>query len=123
MPSQRHIAYTIWNMTFIIGNYSYAVGRHTALLLAPFFLVWRHGWNTWLQARGYTLAFYFLLRCTFYRDLRAASDYAPRFLEHAILVETAKDGMQWLQVGSLVTVSILLMINSCIQAATYSRAF
>eukprot|EP00978_Attheya_sp_CCMP212_P030377 scaffold111456_cov52-Attheya_sp.AAC.4 len=68
------IAYTIWNWMFVYNNYPYAIGRHTAVLLAPLVLTLRDGFDTWVEARGYTLAFYMMFRATFYKPLRYRTD-------------------------------------------------
>jgi hypothetical protein len=68
------LAYTIWNWMLVYNNYPYAVGRHTAVLLAPIVLALVDGWEEWAEARSYTLAFYFALRNTFYKRLRSATD-------------------------------------------------
>jgi hypothetical protein len=68
------IAYTIWNWMFIYNNYPYALGRHTIVLVAPLILALRDGWEAWAQARGYTLAFYFVIRNTYYEGMRSITD-------------------------------------------------
>jgi hypothetical protein len=70
-------AYTIWNFILVYNNYEYALGRHTAVLLAPIIIALfydEHGLDCWAQNRTYTLAFYFVIRNTFYRKLRSLTD-------------------------------------------------
>jgi hypothetical protein len=88
---------------FVYGNYAYSLGRHIAVLLAPLALTCRNGWDTWIEARGYTLAFYFMIRCTFYERLRAMTD---------VNIHATTERTRMMQVVSLVCVAILLTINN-----------
>jgi hypothetical protein len=73
------IAYTIWNWMLVLNNYPYAIGRHTAILLAAIVLSLEDGWDVWFEARVYTLAFYALLRSTFYNQFRRLADVHDPF--------------------------------------------
>jgi hypothetical protein len=79
------------------------LGRHIAVLLAPLALTCRNGWDTWIEARCYTLAFYFMIRCTFYERLRAMTDVRV----YATTKET-----RMMKVASFVCVLTLLAINN-----------
>lgn len=106
------IAYTIWNCMFVYSNYPYSFGRHVAVLVAPLALICQSGWDTWLQARGYTLAFYFMIRCTAYERLR--------FMTDVHLHQTTEE-VQLLQVVSFASVAILLAISNLQQAMPRAR--
>lgn len=88
---------------FIVFNYPYSLARHSAVLLAPLVLISRSGWDTWLQARGYTLAFYFMIRCTIYTRLLLLTNVRIR---HSV------DQARILQVLSFAGVATLLAINN-----------
>jgi hypothetical protein len=90
-------------LLFVYDNYSYSLGRHIAVLAAPLALTCRNGWDTWIEARGYTLAFYFMIRCTFYERLRTMTD---------VKIHATTNGKRMMQVASLVCVVILLAINN-----------
>lgn len=89
---------------FVYANYDYSIGRHTAVLLAPLALACRNGYDTWIEARCYTLAFYFMIRCTVYERLRAMTD---------VKVHGTTEQTRLMQVVSLSCVVILLAINNC----------
>lgn len=99
----NYSAYTVWNFMFVYNNYPYSFGRHTAVLMAPLTLVCHSGWDTWLQARGYTLAFYFMIRCTVYDKLRAMTD---------VTVKQSVEKTRTFQVVSFACVVILLALNN-----------
>lgn len=86
------------------GNYPYAIGRHTFVLLAPLVLLIHNsnGWDNWLQARGYTLAFYFVIRGMFYQALRKMTD---------VSFEKSVHQTRMLQLCSFASIVILLVVN------------
>ena len=101
------VGYTIWNITFVYDNYPYSVGRHIMVLLSPLLLsvVWirSNSWDDWIQLRAYTLAFYFMIRCTFYTKLRAATDIKN--------LHPTKQQLEFVQTLSLITCCIAVINN------------
>jgi len=107
-------AYTIWNWVFVYNNYPYSLGRHTSVLLSAFLLAWFDGWETWAQARCYTLGCYFLIRNTFYEQLCSVSDvaigsardiFSPKATDYGLLHNAG-------QVLSFAVILHLLRLNS-----------
>ena len=76
-------AYTLWNWIFVFNNYRYSLGRHSAVLASPLIICQffdEHGMACWLQNRTYTLAFYFVIRNSLYKPMRAHTDVSlPRW--------------------------------------------
>lgn len=97
---------------FLYSNYPYSFGRHVAVLAAPLALICQSGWDTWLQARGCTLAFYLMIRCTAYEQLRSMTD---------VHIHPTSEEVKMLQVVSFASVAILLAINNLQQAIPRSE--